>query len=812
MAARMLALRALRLHRRGVLGLAVVIALAGGLSLASVAAARRTASAFTRFLEASDVSDVSVGLFPEDGGDTAVDFLAETDATLEAARHLPGVLRDSTHLGLTSMYVGGPDGRAEPDTPEPIGSLDGRYVETDRATIIEGRFADPARIDEVVVNTEAADTYGMSLGSRHELVTIAGGDEVVDVAAADVIDSTEVRVVGIGRFPEEVLRDEYDSDGLLLGTPALTARYLEYGSPYRFHALHLAPGTDISEVVSGYEKLSGEDYGLIVRRTDEQRTGAQLALRPLVVALAVFGLIAAVATLGLGGLGAVRSTLVAGSDLTALRAIGASQAALGAAAAAPAIAGTVLGVVGAAVLAVVLSPVAPVGPVREVEPDRGVNVDATAVLGGATVLLVVFVVIVGIASAVVIRRRGLVGGHTERASRFGSILAGLRLSPAATVGVRAGLGLGGVRTGAPVRSTLASCALSVVAVVATLTFGASLDGLVDHPDRYGWSADRALVAGAGYLTIPPEAVAAVEDLPDVRSVVPVSYAPVEIAGVSISGMGLDDEAGATAVTVLEGRLPANGREVALGVNTARELGVGVGERIQEPGGDLEVVGLAALPAIGLAGVSHPSLAQGAVLTPDALAARNGSAFTAVAFVDFVGGAEVAAATERARDALAGGVGVTADAVAAYDALRPAELVDVDPAKATALGLAALLAVAAVVALALTLSASVRRQRVQLAVLAAIGFDDRLLRRSVRWQAGCVLAVALVTGVPLGIAAGRLAWQAFADQIGVAPAAVVPLALVATVAGVIVLVALAATEWPARLAARTRPAVTLRPLA
>jgi hypothetical protein len=144
-------------------------------------------------------------------------------------------------------------------------------------TVLEGRLPRQNRLDEVLVNSVATERYGMTLGSEHELVTIAGGDEVVDVAAAEVIGSTAVRVVGVGRFPEEVLRDEYDYDGLLLTTPALTERYLQSGFPYRFQALHLAPGADPSAVVAGYEALAGEDYGLIVRSTDEQRASAQLA-------------------------------------------------------------------------------------------------------------------------------------------------------------------------------------------------------------------------------------------------------------------------------------------------------------------------------------------------------------------------------------------------------------------------------------------------------------------------------------------------------------------------------------------------------
>ena len=98
--------------------------------------------------------------------------------------------------------------------------------------------------------------------------------------------------------------------------------------------------------------------------------------------------------------------------------------------------------------------------------------------------------------------------------------------------------------------------------------------------------------------------------------------------------------------------------------------------------------------------------------------RNPAAFTAVLFVDFVPGADVTAAGRRARATLAENLEVSEQAVEEFDALRPAESVEVDSAKATALGLAVVLVLAATLALLFTLNASVRRRRVELALLAA----------------------------------------------------------------------------------------------
>jgi ABC-type antimicrobial peptide transport system permease subunit len=72
-----------------------------------------------------------------------------------------------------------------------------------------------------------------------------------------------------------------------------------------------------------------------------------------------------------------------------------------------------------------------------------------------------------------------------------------------------------------------------------------------------------------------------------------------------------------------------------------------------------------------------------------------------------------------------------------------------------------------------------------------------------------MAVALVVGVPLGVAAGRIAWRAFADQLGVLTSPSTPvLWLVATVLGGVVIAVLAAAV-PARLATGLEPAPALR---
>ena len=89
-----------------------------------------------------------------------------------------------------------------------------------------------------------------------------------------------------------------------------------------------------------------------------------------------------------------------------------------------------------------------------------------------------------------------------------------------------------------------------------------------------------------------------------------------------------------------------------------------------------------------------------------------------------------------------------------------------------------MATAAVLALALTIVASVRQRRRELALLKSLGMRRSQLRSVVLSQATTILVVAIAISDPLGIAAGRWAWTAFANAIGVVPAPVVPTAALA----------------------------------
>ncbi len=142
-------------------------------------------------------------------------------------------------------------------------------------------------------------------------------------------------------------------------------------------------------------------------------------------------------------------------------------------------------------------------------------------------------------------------------------------------------------------------------------------------------------------------------------------------------------------------------------------------------------------------------------------------------------------------------------------LRPAEIVNYRSMGTTPAILGGGLALGAVVALALTLVASVRRRRRELALLKTLGFVRRQLASAVAWQSSIAVAIGVVIGLPLGIVLGRTLWILFAHEISAVPVPSVPgLAIVLIVAGALVLANVVAMI-PGRMAAGTSTGLVLR---
>ena len=120
-----------------------------------------------------------------------------------------------------------------------------------------------------------------------------------------------------------------------------------------------------------------------------------------------------------------------------------------------------------------------------------------------------------------------------------------------------------------------------------------------------------------------------------------------------------------------------------------------------------------------------------------------------------------------------------------------------------------LGVVALLTIVHLLLTSVRRRRRDLAVLRAVGFTPGQVQATVARQAATLTALALILGIPAGLVCGRLAWQVFADQLGILAVLVIPLLWLAVMAAGALALAIIVAAAPGRSATRTRPAEVLR---
>ena len=78
-----------------------------------------------------------------------------------------------------------------------------------------------------------------------------------------------------------------------------------------------------------------------------------------------------------------------------------------------------------------------------------------------------------------------------------------------------------------------------------------------------------------------------------------------------------------------------------------------------------------------------------------------------------------------------------------------------------------------------------------------------------WQVSTVTGLALLAGIPLGIAAGRWSWAIFARGLGIPDAAITPIRPVMLMVPAVIVIANAVAFWPGQATARLNPADVLR---
>ena len=791
----MLARAELRQRWKAVVALTLLAGVIGAVVLASVAGARRTASALDRFRESTLTADLEINV-----GDVTAD-------QLRAFRVVKGVagVAELRQLVLIPVRTGDLAIGGAVDTRF------GRIV--DRARVLRGRHADPSAPLEIEIGENLAADLDLGLGDQLEFVSLTP-EQVADSKLADAEfdpkgPAVALEVVGIVRRPLD-LGARGAAGGVVVPTPAFVRDYRDrIGSRGSILRVRLADAArDLPRVVAASQRI----FGVSAQEPLSIETeGARDAIDVVTVALWAFAGVAALAGVVTVGIVLSRSIGQTAVDQPTLRALGLGRRRRAAAAGATAVpivaGGAVLAVLGATLL----SPRFPMGVARQAEPDPGLVVDGRVLVIGVTVLAAVVLAIAVVSAWRTTRRGAFEGGDglATRSSTTARVAAGFGLSPSATAGLRMALEPGLGRTAVPVRSALIGAVVGVIGVVAIVTFAASLDTLVTTPSLWGATSDvqvydnRATRDGAGDCG--PASTRLTRE-PALDSVAVVCRLGVLLGGRATTAYGFTGLSGdLEPVAVVAGRAPRRSDEVAFGASTLDALGKGIGDTARVTGPtpkaiQYRIVGKVVFPTYG----PPQPLASGAAFTGAGLARledpddANGDWFLVGRLAP---GVERAAAVRTIKRMPGIEDAGTATLPVEIDRLRQVDQLPIV--------LAAFLALLAVAAVGHALVTAVRRRRRDLAILRTLGFSRGQVRATVAWQATTLALVGLVFGIPLGILVGRAVWRVVADGLGVSTTATVPtLAVLLIVPAALVLANLLAL-LPARAAARTRPAAVLR---
>jgi len=405
-----------------------------------------------------------------------------------------------------------------------------------------------------------------------------------------------------------VLTGQYDDIATAVLPPAATAQYLNGEFQYVWVGLRLRAGTAgipaLQSEIDGLElrlerTLHAPDAVLSIRRMDIVHNEVQQAIRPQAVALAVFGGLAALAMLVLVGQGLAQLLSRSTAEIAVLLALGATRSQAALAASLEGAITVAAGVALAAGGAYAVSPLAPVGPVHRFDPSRGADADPLVLAGGGAVLALILLALLAVLAWRAVRPAGR--EPARRPSAIAAAAASAGLPVPAVMGIRQALERGpGQR---PARAVLAGSVAAVTAVVMATVFGASLDGLVHHPARYGWNWDLLIEAADGYGTWKaPVMDRLVGGQPGVTAWSQFGFSQVAVDGQEVPVMGLQRELGSVEPPTTSGHPITGPGQVELGTATLHQLGKHIGDTVRVGTGrsarELTITGTVTLPHSG----------------------------------------------------------------------------------------------------------------------------------------------------------------------------------------------------------------------
>jgi ABC-type lipoprotein release transport system permease subunit len=813
-----LVLRAdLRRRWRPMLAMALLIGLVGGVVLVSAAGARRTDTAYPRFLSRSHAADLLVsparsgfhGYFRAVAGLPQV-AAADTVAFLQMSLPVPGA---SPYSGLVAEA-------------SPSG---GEGTAINRVKVLAGRSFDPADPHAVMISQVLASRAHLRPGGTLHLIGYPQRHGGPDMGRAVRL---AFRVSAIVVTDDEIVPATHElAEPRVLLSPAFSRSRLAQsfnpagGASY----VVLRPGAAAAAFTSQAIALAARyRVGAVqVVHLATEYTAAQRAIQPEAVALAIFAVMAGLIALAVVGQLLNRQLVLDSAEFPILRALGMSRPRLTVLSLARVALVTVGGAAAAVGVAAAASPLMPIGAARFAEPSPGIDV-SLPILGTGFVVIAAAPLLLLVPGAVRAATRvpaapGLgEPGAPARPSRLAPAL-GLAGSVPGSLGVRMAFEPGHGRTAVPVRSALAGTTLAVAAVVAAVVFGASFLGLVGTPHSYGqnWAQQLDLQVGSVPASTGGRVLAGISGLDQYAG---GNYGQVSVAGpgggagTAVPAIGIDQLHGRGFLTLLTGRAPAGPRQITLGPRTLRLLGLHVGQRARVSANGstsmMRIVGSAVFAAFSVGGGSATDLGTGAAVAASVLSQPNPPVCSRPStcynffLLRYKPGTDLAAAAGRLEAAITR-AGCPRGLCLITTDQRPSDIEHYTGVRDTPLVLGALLGALAVGTLSHALLAGVRRRYRDLALLKSLGLVRSQLLRVVCWQATALAAASLLAGVPLGLLAGRWAWAVFAWSAGVADQADVPVPLVLAAVPATVLLANLIAVGPGWTAARIPAATVLR---
>jgi hypothetical protein len=787
----------LRRRWRSWLILVVLIAVVGGLALAAVAAGRRTASAFPRFVAAHGY-----------------------DAYIFNDKPVPGLARLPGAASVTTVVI---PGYAQPTCAcTHVINFSDFYINEltptalDRAAkLVAGRMPNPSSPDEVLASFTLQQDYGVHIGSSLRVPFYASSQRAAlnsTGAVAPTGPTLTLHVVGIEaaefEFPSGT-GPEYD----LFTTPAFARAVNHRTVEASVYLVRLRHGTaDLPRFAAALNAL----HVIYVSNQDASAQAVAESIHPQAVGWWILAAFAALAGLTVVGQGLGRQSIVESEEYPKLVALGLPRRQLIVLGTARNLMVALAGAAGAVIVAFALSPLAPVGEARLAEPSPGLAFDPLVLLLGALATVVV-VVALGLWPSIR-ASRVRPGGSPFSQFRRSSIMAHLAATgapPSAVIGIRHALERGRGAASVPVGTALFGTVIAVTALCATVVFGASLSHLTTTPALYGQDYQFTFSSNQGN---PTKELAEVERDHAVTGIMVGTRDEISINGTSVLAVAGKAVRGPLLISTVDGHAPSGNGEISLGDTTLHQVGAHVGSNVrvtlQVPTGgtataSFRVVGTASFPsdfglgglgtgaAFTFAGYLHALCPPGPAQTSCMSAYRANEQFVVVVNTapGAVGRADIAHY-------------LRADPGVAQLPTTPISLVNFGEAVNFPLILSFVLALFGAATLLHLLVVSVARRRREIGLLKALGFVKGQVGATVCWQASTVALVGIVVGIPLGVAVGQAVWRAFATNLGAVPVSIVPVEVVAALGVGVLVVANLLALVPAVVASRSKTTAQL----